>query len=182
MAATQGLDGWVLLAAFPLLAVAGEAALRRGGRMLWRARWLLLSMFVIFSWGVPGEPLWAGLAAPSQEGLVEALTHCGRLLLVLLLVAAFLEAMPLPELLSATHRLLQPMRRLRFEPDRGVARLMLVLRYVETLPRPRDWRTLLEAPAVGANEQVELNDYPLRWLDYLVLIVAPLAVLAFLFR
>lgn len=148
--------------------------------MLWRVRWLLLSMFVIFSWGVPGEPLWAGLIAPSQEGVAEALTHSGRLLLVLLLVAIFLETMPLPDLLSATHRLLQPLRRLRLDPDRGVVRLMLVLRYVETLPRPRDWRTLLDAPAAVANERVELNDYPLHWQDYLALIVAPLAVLAFL--
>ena len=118
------------------------------------------------AWGIAGEPLWNGVAAPTHEGLVEALTHLERLLLVLTTVAAFLEAMPLPDLLAATHFLLRPMRRFGLDPDRGVVRLMLVLRYVETLPRPRDWRSLLDVPASSVSERVEVNYQPLRVLDY----------------
>jgi hypothetical protein len=52
--------------------------------------------------------------------------------------------MPLADLISGSHALLFPFRRCGMDSTRGVVRLMLVLRYVETLPRPRDWKTLLE--------------------------------------
>ena len=87
---------------------------------------------------------------------------------MLLAVAAFLEYMPLSDLLAATHTLFFPLRRFGLDSDRGVVRLMLVLRYVETLPRPRDWKTLLDAPEPGASEIVELDRRPLGWGDGLV--------------
>lgn len=178
----QCLDGWLLAAVFPLLPLLGRKILRRGGRLAWRARWLLLSLFVIFAWGVAGEPLWPGLAAPTREGVGEATMHSARLILVLMAVAAFFAALPLPELLTATHRLLQPLRRCGFDPDRGVLRLMLVLRYVETLPRPRDWRTLLDAPAADVCEVIAMNDRPLRSSDYFVMLAAGAALMAFCWR
>ena len=164
----QALSGVALAAAFALLPLAGRRGLRRGALLAWRARWLLVSLLVILSWGVAGEPLWQGALAPTIEGLREALTHFGRLLLVLFIVAAFLEAMPLPELLAATHVLLRPLRHLGVDPERGVVRLMLVLRYVETLPRPRDWRVLLKAPAPVVSERVEIDCQALRWSDGLI--------------
>jgi hypothetical protein len=48
---------------------------------------------------------------------------------------------------------------------------MLVLRYVETLPRPRDWRMLLDVPASSTSETLELEDSPLGRLDHLVLVL-----------
>ena len=164
----QALSGVALAAVFALLPLAGRRGLRRGALLAWRARWLLVSLLVILSWGVAGEPLWQGALAPTIEGLREALTHFGRLLLVLFIVAAFLEAMPLPELLAATHVLLRPLRHLGVDPERGVVRLMLVLRYVETLPRPRDWRVLLKAPAPVVSERVEIDCQALRWSDGLI--------------
>lgn len=164
----QCLSGAALAAAFMLLPLGGSRVLRRGGRLIWRARWLLSSLFIVFSWGVAGEPLWPGPSAPTHEGLREALTHLGRLLLVLMAVAAFLEAMPLADLLAATHVVLKPLRYFGVDPERGVVRLMLVLRYVETLPRPRDWRTLLDAPVSSVSERIEVNRHSLGWTDYLV--------------
>jgi len=183
--AIQSLDGWSLAAAFAVLPLLGRAALMRGRRLVWRTRWLILSLFVVFAWGVAGEPVFAAMAAPTQEGVHEALMHLGRLLLVLMAVAAFLEAMPLPSLLSGTHQLLAPLRRIGFDSDRGVVRLMLVLHYVETLPRPRDWRILLNAPALAAGECVELvevDNRPLRLSDYLVVLVAAAACAAYCLR
>ena len=158
----------MLVAAFLLLPFLGIRALKRGGRLVWRARWLLASLFVVLAWGTAGEPFWNGVATPTYEGLFEASTHLGRLLLVLMAVAVFLEAMPLPDLLSATHLLLKPLRGLGFDPDRGVVRLMLVLRYVETLPRPRDWRTLLDAPVSNVSEKIEVDYQPLSGMDYVL--------------
>jgi hypothetical protein len=145
-------------------------------------RWLLISLLVIFSWGVSGDPLWDGAAAPTREGVLEALTHLGRLLLVLVAVAAFLDAMPLADLLVATHTLLKPLRRFGIDVDRGVVRLMLVLRYVETLPRPRDWRSLLDAPVSSVSELLELTQPPLRWSDCIITLTLTVAVAFLCFR
>jgi hypothetical protein len=76
-------------------------------------------------------------------------THGGRLLLVLMAVAVLRERMPLADLLTAMHRLLEPLRRCGVDTDRGLVRLLLVLNYIETMPRPRDWRLLLDAPAAA---------------------------------
>lgn len=163
--AVQCLSGAVLLAACLFAPLAGARVMRRGGRLVWRTRWLLLSLLLVFAWGVAGEPLWSGSLAPTREGVDEALKHLGRLVLVLVSVAAFLEFMPLAELLAATHALLAPLRRLGVDSDRGVVRLMLVLRYVETLPRPRDWKSLLDIPETAVCETIEIEHQALRWLD-----------------
>lgn len=183
--AIQCLDGWPLAAAFAGVPLIGGRALRRGRKLVWRTRWLILSLFIVFAWGVAGEPLLAGAPSPTYEGLHEAWLHLGRLLLVLMAVAAFLETMPVSELLGGTHQLLTPLRRLGFDPDRGVVRLMLVLRYVETLPRPRDWRVLLKAPAYDAADSpecVEIDSRALRLMDYLAVAMAGSACLAYCSR
>lgn len=166
----QCLNGLALAFGLPLALVllwaANSRIPGRGARLIWRARWLLLSLFVILAWGIAGDPLWEGALAPTREGLIEALTHLGQLLLVLMIVAALLETLPLPELLAASRSLMAPLRRFGFDADRGVIRLMLVLRYVESMPRPRDWRSLLEAPTAIAGERVEVMAHPVRGVDY----------------
>jgi energy-coupling factor transporter transmembrane protein EcfT len=180
--AVQCLSGNALAAAFLFVPLLGSKVLRRSAKLVWRARWLLATLFAVFSWAVAGEPLWSGPAAPTQEGVQEALTHLGRLLLVLIAVGAFLETMPLADLLAATHTWLRPLRQLGIDPDRGVVRLMLVLRYVETLPRPRDWRHLLDAPRQNVSERLALVEYALHWPDYLITLSCLAAVIAVCWR
>jgi energy-coupling factor transporter transmembrane protein EcfT len=180
--AVQCLSGLLLAAAFLFVPLLGTKVLRRSAKLIWRARWLLATLFLVFSWAVAGTPLWDGPASPTREGLQEALGHFGRLLLVLVAVAAFLEKMPLADLLAATHVWLRPLGHFGIEADRGVVRLMLVLRYVETLPRPRDWRRLLDAPAQRACERLTLVDYPLRWPDYFIAVSCAATLTALYFR
>ena len=179
--AVQCLSGTALLLACLLAPLSGGRVMRRGGRLIWRARWLLLSLVLVFAWSVAGEPLWNGSLAPTREGLDEALKHLGRLLLVLVSVAAFLEFMPLADLLAATHALLIPFRRFGVDSDRGVVRLMLVLRYVEILPRPRDWKSLLEIPETATCEMIEIDHQAVRWVDGCVMagLLAGLALFCF---
>jgi energy-coupling factor transporter transmembrane protein EcfT len=179
LVAVQLLSGYPLAVVILLMPLCGKAVLKRGWQLLRRARWLLLSLFVILAWGSAGEPLWDSDLAPTQEGLNEALIHLGRLLLVLMAVAALLEKMSLPDLFAASHTLFKPLRRLRLDPDRGIVRLMLVLRYVEKLPRPRDWRSLLEVPETTVNETIEVSCQPLRGIDYALVAGAVLALVAF---
>jgi hypothetical protein len=166
----QSLDGIPLLAALCLLPLSGRRVGRRCWQLAWGARWLFLSLSVILAWGGIGEAAWDGPLAPSREGLIDAGNHGGRLLLVLMAVAVLRERMPRSDLLTALHRLLAPLRRCGVDTDRGMVRLLLVLHFVETMPRPRDWRVLLEPPAAGsAGEVFELADRPLARRDYLII-------------
>ena len=180
LVAVQLLSGTTLIMAFLLVPVFGKRVMRRGSRLIWRTRWLLLSLLVVFAWGTAGDPFWNNALAPTYEGFHEAVKHLGRMLLVLIAVAGFLEFMPLADLLSATHAVLHPLRRLGMDSDRGVVRLMLVLRYVETLPRPRDWKILLEMPEMCTSETVEIDLPALGWFDGLILFgCAGVAILLF---
>ena len=174
----QALSGVILLLAFVALPVVGGQAFRRSGRLIWRARWLLLSLMLVFAWGVAGTPLWNSGFAPTREGVMEGLTHLGRLVLVLVAVATFLEYMSVADVLAATHGLLKPLRYLGLNPERGVVRLMLVLRAVETMPRPRDWRVLLAAPEANAGEHIVVGARRLSVVDY-VIVFAMLAAIVF---
>ena len=167
--AVQLLSGRFLALVCLLAPVLGVRVMRRGGRLMWRARWLLFSLLAVFAWGTAGEALWNSGWAPTYEGVMEASKHFGRMLLVLMLVAAFLEYMPLADLISATHALLLPFRRFGLDTTRGVVRLMLVLRYVETLPRPRDWKVLLDAPESSTSEIVEIEQRAAGWGDVFVM-------------
>ena len=171
LVAVQFLSGTMLALVCLMTPLFGKRVMRRGGRLVWRTRWLLLSLLLVFAWGTAGDPLWDSVFAPTHEGLQEALKHVGRMFLVLIAVAAFLVFMPLSDLLSATHAVLLPCRCLGIDSDRGVVRLMLVLRYVETLPRPRDWKSLLEAPELCTSEVVEIDHQTPGWSDGVIIVV-----------
>lgn len=180
--AVQCLSGGLLLVALSASLLSGSAVICRGGRLVWRARWLLCSLFLVFAWGTAGNAVWPADWAPTDEGLQEALTHLGRLMLVLMVVAAFLEKMALSDLLTATHTALSPFAHLGFDPDRGVVRLMLALRYAETLPRPRDWKALLTMPETTMEDSVEIQSLGFGWHDLAVIMAVVLALSLFCLR
>ena len=169
LVAVQGLQGSLLAAAFLVPPLFGRLALQRAIRLAWGARWLFLSLFVILAWGRAGEPVLGGAMAPSAEGLSEALTQVGRLLLVLMAVAVLRQRLSVPEFLTAAHRLLWPLRRCGVDTYRGIVRVLLVLQYLETTPRPRDWRRLLDVPEVSSSEVFELRDRHFPGRDYLII-------------
>ena len=168
----QNLEGSLLAAALLVLPLCGGPALRRCWQLTWGARWLFLSLFVILAWGGAGEAAWNGPMAPSREGLFDASPHVGRLLLVLMAVAVLRERMSTADLLTGIYRLLEPMRRCGLDSDRGLVRLLLVLNYIETMPKPRDWRMLLDVPASSNSEVFQLVDQPLAVRDYLIIALA----------
>lgn len=173
----QCLTGWWLAAAFLAVPALPRRVLRRAGGLIRRTRWLLLSLFVVFAWGTAGEPASAqfGLpefaGSPTIEGLREGGLHLGRLLLALVVVAAFLEYLPLAALLSACNHLARPFTRFAGDAERAALRLHLALHYVETLPRPRDWRTLLETPPAPARTVLVLENRAMASLDYACLLL-----------
>ena len=178
---SQGMDELLLMATMLLVPLFGRSVLSRCWQLAWGARWIFLSLFVILAWGGIGEAAWNGPMAPSREGLLDASTHVGRLLLVLMAVAVLRERMSTADLLTGIYRLLEPMRRCGLDSDRGLVRLLLVLNYIETMPRPRDWRMLLDVPASCNSEVFELVDQPLSSRDYLVIALALVAAVPLLY-
>ena len=132
--------------------IVGTTAIREGMRLVWRVRWLMVALVLVFAWGVPGEPLGgSGRLSPTWEGLQLAALHLGRLILTLLLVGALLANLSREALSSALFAFVLPLRRV------GVA----------------DWRLLLrenEAPTEPAElTSVLVEHHPLRWGDWFVL-------------
>jgi len=166
----QSLSGLYLLAvALCLFGVFGRSVLPGWRRLLWGARWLLLSLFCILAWGDPGQPVWECALAPSHEGLMSALNHLGRLSVMLLWVAIVRQRMSVRDLLSAAYRLLAPLRRFGVDATPGIVRLLLVMRQLEAIPRLRDWRLLFDAGPAGPVEVFEIDNMAFSWRDYLIL-------------
>jgi energy-coupling factor transporter transmembrane protein EcfT len=173
----QCVSGAGLLLAIALLPVLGRASLVRWLRLLRRARWLLLTLLIVLAWGIAGEPLWeeAGRISPTYEGLTEAATQLGRLVLVLAAVASLLETTPIERLMAGTHILLRPLAGLGLDVNRAVVRLSLALHYAEQMPS-RDWRNILSPIECAGPQTVCLVSPPAQLKDWLVLAVT--AILA----
>lgn len=136
--------GWPVLLVIVLGLAAGEVEVRRRWRtLLRRARWLLLSLWLILAYGTPGEA-WRDFPwAPSEAGMHEASLHAARLVVMLGTLAWLFNSLPRERLMAGLWALLTPLRRFRIDADRLVVRLALVFDYLENSPPRSTWRHLL---------------------------------------
>ncbi|MDR3159837.1 MAG: hypothetical protein LBU11_12735 [Zoogloeaceae bacterium] len=157
----------MLLAAFVLL-VSGAHVRRHWRRLFLRTRLLLLALFLVFAYGVPGESPGGLDWLPGYAGLSEALLHVLRLIVFLGALSWLLAALSQQELVGGLWFLLQPCRYLGLPVDKSVVRLSLVLEYMENLPRQgwhgwRQWLLMPEAsPAKGASVRLCLPPWRAR--------------------
>lgn len=148
--------------------------------LLRRARWLLLSIALLFALATPGAALPgpAGMLGLTYEGILLAATHVLRLTLLLALLALLLDHLGIPALVSGLYLLLKPFGESRAR-RRLALRLLLVLEYVENSgsTEKKHWRDSL-------NPQGELAEYPplhlavapLAGIDYFVMALALLGL------
>ncbi len=126
---TVSLPALALLCAVSLLVyvrVAASALPRlRGG--LFRLRWLLLAIFVLYGGCTPGEPLLQTLPGFSREGLTEGARRALVLVDLLILVYLLLALTAIAELVAALQLLLSPLRAVGVDPARVALRLGLAL-------------------------------------------------------
>ena len=117
-------------------------------RLLRRVRVLMLAILILFGWFTPGEallvqwPQWS----PSREGLMLAVLHGGRLLVVVSAVALLLERLSLERLVGGFYSLCRPFSLIGLRASELALRLMLVLRFVDASPRgqrPMHWKDWL---------------------------------------
>ena len=126
-----------------VLLMALRRAPARTRSLLRRARWLLLSIVLLFAFSTPGRPLAAGVTV---EGLELAGEHGLRLVLLLASLAIVHELVGNGGLLAGLHLILAPLASWRRLRERIVTRLLLVLDYVENGPGPGGWRAWLAEP------------------------------------
>ncbi|HZX32354.1 MAG TPA: hypothetical protein VFF03_13465 [Rhodocyclaceae bacterium] len=147
--ALQYLD-WAALGVFALvLGLSGQGVRRRWWVLVRRARFLLLTLWLILAYGTPGD-VWRDLPwAPTEAGIYEATIHAVRLMVMLGSLGWLFESLPKERLMAGLWSLVQPLRRIRIDADRIVVRLALVFDYVEKAPPKGSWRHLLDESGHG---------------------------------
>ena len=128
------LPALLLLAAGALLAAPGAAG-------LWlsycrRARWLLLTLWLVLAWHAPGEAWFEQAWLPTREGVALASEQAVRLLTVLACLAGVYAAGGREGMLAGLWGLLAPWRRPGGAGERLVVRLALCLNRRSKPTRP----------------------------------------------
>ncbi len=148
-------------------------------KLLRRTRWLLLSIFLIYSLATPGESLFEPLGAfsPTAEGLHAGFMQAWRLAVMLAGLSLLLALTPGKQLMGGLYCLLRPWRRLGVASDRIAARVWLTLYYAEQAMhlKPIAWRDKLrEALFAGSFHEhtVSFEATPMARRDWLALAAA----------
>jgi hypothetical protein len=157
------------------------AALQRAVRA-WRTRWLFLSLFVIVAWGGAGEPAWNGALAPTREGLLDACTHGGRLLLALWAVAVLLEWMPCPNCWWPLIACCSRCAAVAWIPTAASCDCCWSCATSRLCHLRATGGVLLKAPANDGDEVFELAERQFSWFDPLLMLLVAGLVAAFCLR
>lgn len=111
---------------------------------LWRNRWLLTSLLVILSYGLPGEGIGKMDWTPSIQGVFEALIQCLRLITMLGILAILMSHFDHRSLLLGLYTLFKPLNAIGFPSQRSVVRLTLVLQQLnQSRGKESDWHVEL---------------------------------------
>jgi energy-coupling factor transport system permease protein len=165
-----------------LLGVWQQHGGREFAKLIRRARWLLLSILLIYAFATPGEyvPGMPDIIAPTYEGLRGGLMQATRLIAMLAALAWLLSGCSREQLMSGIYTLLLPFKPLGANPERFAVRLWLTLHYAENAPpgliqrlREHGWKLeqLIDEPldASSSPNQMTLARDPLNWLDVILL-------------
>lgn len=149
-------------------------------RLFRRARWLLVSLLLIYALATPGEiipglPEWL---SPTYEGIHSGLTQALRLVVMLAALACLLATSSRETWMSGIYTLLRPLAWLGLSPERFAVRLWLTLHYVENTPpgmlkklREHHWNLeVLMNDHVQGPTHIRLDRTVIQPLDGLVLL------------
>jgi hypothetical protein len=142
--------GGVLLLAVGVLAFGGGSVHPWWGYVR-RARWLLLTLWLILAYNVPGEAFQDFPWAPTYEGIADANLHALRLIVMLGCLAWLFHRLGRDGLVSALWGLLRPWHAIGFDTERLVVRLSLVLDNLQTPQEKGAWRHMLGRQVEHAN-------------------------------
>lgn len=151
--------------------------------LLRRARWLLLSIVLIYAYATPGEFV-AGLPdglAPSHEGLRDGGIQTLRLVAMLAALSVLLASSSRAQIMAGIYQLSRPFRLIGLQPERFAARLWLTLHYVEHMPpgtlktlHEQHWNICALQIRNSAPDRIALEFSRWHWQDILVILMLPL--------
>lgn len=144
-----------------------------------RARWLLLTLWLILAYNTPGEALQDFLWAPTYEGIAGANMQAARLVAMLACLAWLFVSLRSDGMVSGLWCLLRPFRAVGLDTERLVVRLSLVLENLHTLQEKGAWRRMLTVDAsqpVGP-EVLCLDVLPWSARDTQMLLVATIGLM-----
>ena len=144
MVAIQFLDYAFVASGALAILVFERSVLPAWWRFVCRARWLLLCLWLVIAYGVPGEALLDLDWAPTREGVASANLHVARLLLMLGSLSVLFGRLGNSGLLSALSGLLRPLAGRWLATDRLVVRLSLVLENLKSPQGKGAWRQMLD--------------------------------------
>ena len=172
-----GYPGLAVLALLPL--IWAPATFRRWLELICRARWLLLTLWLIMAYNAPGEAWLDQSWAPTHEGMAEGSLQVARLSVLLLWLAWLFVRLQRDLLVSAVWGLLQPARTLGLEVERLVVRLSLVLENLQAPQERGAWRRMLrvEMQDVAGPDAVYLTGRPWRLRDTALVVVCAAGLL-----
>lgn len=185
-AAAVAMMGWRSLSAASLLLAVALAGLRDRAclTMLRRARWLLISLLLVYGLATQGPELVIGEVSltVSRGGLEAGLLQACRLVAMIAGLALLLALTPVPQLIAGIHAIISPLRIFGVDPERTALRLSLTLEYARSLGRPKgkSWRDALLAALEPDDEppsRVVMERPSFTWRDSLALVAGAAALL-----
>lgn len=128
---------WLALPAIFL--ILHKEASSRFLRLLWKLKWLLLTLLLLFAFTLPGVYVWQGNFSPTYEGLQMGGLRIARLTLLVMALARLLVEFPPHQIASGLYVLTGPFEGFGFD-RRGLAvRLALTLEQMETRAPNKRW-------------------------------------------
>lgn len=152
-------------------------------RLLRRARWLLLSIMLIYAYATPGEFVSRipDALAPTYEGLRDGGMQALRLAVMLAALSVLLATSSRAQIMAGIYQLLKPFRLFGLSPERFAARLWLTLHYVEHMPpgtlkklRQQHWNIHALQSLDSGPEHITMSFLRWHWLDVLAILMLPL--------
>ena len=165
-----GYVGLAALASIPLLW--SPAAFRGWLGLMYRARWLLLTLWLILAYNAPGDAWLDQSWAPTYEGMAEGGLQVARLSVMLLWLAWLFVRLGREQLVSGVWGLLQPVSVLGMQVERLVVRLSLVLENLQGPQEQGGWRRILQVAThdVAGPDCMRLSAMPWRFRDTSVVV------------
>lgn len=155
------------------------ALLRRWWAYIRRARWLLLTLWLILAYNTPGEALHDLAWAPTFEGVAEASLQAARLVAMLACLAWLFLHLGHEGMIVGLWGLLQPVRGLGFDSERVVVRLSLVLENLQEPPEKGAWKRMLAVQPSDSSgqESLHLSLAPWHLRDSLLVVASGLGLM-----
>jgi energy-coupling factor transport system permease protein len=123
---------FVLIFSLGLLVFRGRQLLRSSLKMLWRLKWLYLSIFIVYGWFTPGEAvvtleLISASYLPTVDGLQAGALRVAVLIAIVSMVSSLLQTIEKEKLVSAIIWLTLPLKTIGLDTRRFALLLVLTL-------------------------------------------------------